>query len=91
MMLSNVLLPQPLGPIMLTNSPAPTERSTPASTGTHCPSTKKDLKIDCARIFGHGPAPLAMNRYPGVPLGDRLGFRARKKAANSEVVAAHMP
>lgn len=62
-----------------------------ASTGTGRPSTNNDLDIDCARIFGYGATPLAMNRYLGLPLGFPLVFRPKEKAANCEVVAAHMP
>ena len=37
MRLSKVLLPEPLGPISATNSPAATSSSMPISTGISCP------------------------------------------------------
>ena len=60
-MLSKVLLPQPLGPMMLTNSPSPTVSSMLSNTICLRPSTVKDLLMDSTWILGGAPTSLAIS------------------------------
>src|SRR5207248_11098580 len=52
MMLKSVLLPQPLGPITETNSPAATTRSVDASASRRCPPVRKVFETPCTINLG---------------------------------------
>src|SRR5882672_1971888 len=58
-MLNSVLLPHPLGPTMVTNSPSATSRKTGCSTGTRRPSTSnvfaicRSVSLSATRLAHH--------------------------------------
>src|SRR5579859_1135174 len=51
-MLKSVLLPHPLGPITVTNSPAPTDRSMEVSVSSACRPRWNVFDMPCASNFG---------------------------------------
>src|SRR3954466_5188424 len=51
MMFISVVLPQPDGPTMATNSPSPTSKSSPSMTCRFTLSLRKPLRTFCTAIF----------------------------------------